>query len=243
MDQERYDIYFTGKIAEGVSEQAARQNLADLFNTSVDKIARLFNGKPQLLKRGMDKASTVKYKQAFEGAGLVIAFKKIAVTAPPPMTKAAVADENVQNPGIAGALTLAPAGSDVLRAEERRQVAAVDIDTSNIKLASAFMTTAETKQAAPAAPDTSHISVAETGADLLAEKPAAPAPLEFNFDDISVAPAGSDMQQLHEDLPLPELDISGITLAEPGADILPDKPQQPAPVTPNIDHLSLKPDS
>lgn len=247
MDQQRYDIYFTGKIAEGVSEEVAQQNLATLFKTSVDKITRLFNGKPQLLKKGMDKASTLKYKTAFEGAGLVVAFKKVSAVTPlaaseqtttltKPVTQP-VQPTAKEEP--AGSMTLAPAGSDVLREDERQATPEVDIDTSNIKLVSSFMEIEAQEKPAAAVPDTSHIKVAQVGVDLLEEKPAAPPPLDLNLDDITLAPAGSDLEELHEELPPLDPDISGITLAEVGADVLPDKQEKPVSPAPNIDHLSV----
>lgn len=243
MDQPRYDIYFTGKIAEGISEDVAQQNLATLFKTSVDKVSRLFNGKPQLLKRGMDKAATVKYKAAFEGAGLVVAFKKLTpapAPTPTPVEPASESTPTASDTATEGSMTLAAVGSDVLREDERRVMPEVDIDTSEIKMVSAFMEPEAEQKPAVAAPDISHISVAEVGADLLAEKPAAPAPLELNLEELSLAPAGSPLEQLHDHLPELDPDISGITLAEVGADVLPDKPEPITPVAPNIDHLSVK---
>jgi hypothetical protein len=236
MDQQRYDIYFTGKIAGGISEEVAQQNLATLFKTSVDKISRLFNGKPQLLKKGMDKAATVKYKAAFEGAGLVVAFKKVAAVTPVPASGQQVPSTPVE---AAGSMTLAPPGSDVLREDERIAIPEVTIDTSNIKLVSTFMEIEAQEKPATAPPDTSHIKVAEVGVDLLEEKPAPSPPLDLNLDDISLAPVGSDLEELHDDLPPLDPDISGITLAEVGADVLPDKEEKPVPPAPNIDHLSV----
>jgi hypothetical protein len=243
MDQQRYDIYFTGKIAEGISEEVAQQNLATLFKTSVDKISRLFNGKTQLLKKGMDKAATVKYKAAFEGAGLVVAFKKVAAVTPVPASGQQVPStpppQVTKNVETAGSMTLAPAGSDVLREDERIAIPEVTIDTSNIKLVSTFMEVKAQEKPATAAPDTSHIKVAEVGVDILEEKPAPTPPLDLNLDDISLAPVGSDLEELHDDLPPLDPDISGITLAEVGADVLPDKEEKPVPAAPNIDHLSV----
>lgn len=238
MDDQRYDIYFTGKLIDGVPEAQAQQNLASLFKTSVDKVARLFNGKPQLLKRGMDKSASVKYKAAFESAGLVVAFKKLpaAAAAPEEPTPAKQASAPQAD------MTLAPVGSDVLRDDERREIAEVDIDTSNIKLVSAFMEPEPEEKPAIAAPDTSHLSVAELGADILAEKPPQATLPELDIDAITLAEVGSDLEQLHEDLPLVDPDISDITLAEVGADVLPDKPPAPAAVVPDISHLKIADD-
>lgn len=251
MDQQRYDIYFTGKVAEGVSEETAQQNLAQLFKTSVDKVGRLFNGKPQILKRGMDKTASLKYKAAFENAGLVVAFKKVSPTAPEPTPAAAAATVAAEPPVAAkeaaasdtGDMSLAPVGSDVLREEERRVLPEADIDTSNIKLVSAFMEPEnEEKPAPPPPPDTSHISVAAAGEDLLADKPAPPPALDLNIDDISLAPPGADLEELHEDIPALNPDTSALSIAEPGADVNPDRKEATPPPPPNVDHLSVDKD-
>ncbi len=225
MDQQRYDIYFTGKIADGVSAELAQENLAKLFNTTADKVSRLFNGKPQLLKRGMDKATTIKYKTAFEGAGLLVAFKKL-----PRVTEAKAETE---------AISLAVTGSDLLLEHERKKSIEANIDTSNIKLVSAFMAVDPEEKPIIPAPDTGHISIAEVGADLLTEKPQPAPPPALDLDDLSLAPPGTAFETITDKQTVVDPDTSGISIAEVGADILPDKQDKPVTDTPDTTHLSL----
>ncbi|WP_019529939.1 hypothetical protein [Dasania marina] len=247
MDQQQplYDVYFTGKLVDDISPEQAQQAVAQLFKTQPAKIAHLFNGQTHILKRGLAKDAALKYKAVLRKAGLSILFKMSsdAAAAAPPVT--ATTANAVVPPTTAaaeqGTLTIAPVGSDVLAAHERRVVATANIDTSNIRLSSPFLETIEPASAvAPAPPDTSHISVAEVGADMLSEPRPEAVPLPLDIDDITLAPAGAILEELHPDLPELNPDISGISLAPAGADLLTEK-KPSAPPAPDTSHLSLKP--
>ncbi|MFA7552974.1 MAG: hypothetical protein WCY88_01900 [Spongiibacteraceae bacterium] len=241
MTQPLYDIYFTGQLVEGIEQPTAIDNLARLFKSSTENVIRLFNGKPQLLKRGLGKEEALKYKAALHKAGLLVAFKahqQQAAANPTPVTESPITADPVTATAASKAWSIAPAGSDVLKENERRKIQTRDIDTSSIKLVSAFMETPTVPQAAPVAPNTSHLSIAAAGEDLLIDKPDAPPPLSLNIDDISLAPAGSDLEQIPSNLPPINPDTSGITLAAPGVDILETKAPA-APPAPSTDHISL----
>ncbi|WP_339670298.1 hypothetical protein [Dasania marina] len=248
MDQQQplYDVYFTGKLVDDISPEQAQQAVAQLFKTQPAKIAHLFNGQTHILKRGLAKDAALKYKAVLRKAGLSILFKMSsdAATAPPPVTATTAAVAEPQTTAAVaeqGALTIAPVGSDVLAAHERRVVVTANIDTSNIKLSSPFLDNIEqTSATGPAPPDTSHISVAEVGANILSEPRPEAVPLPLDIDDITLAPAGAILEELHPDLPELNPDISGISLAPAGADLLTEK-KPSAPPAPDTSHLSLKP--
>lgn len=250
MDQLLYDVYFTGKLVEGADPQAARESFAKLFKAGPEAVDRFFNGNPQVLKRGVEKAEALKYKAALHKAGMMVAFKahqeagsegqpaaqqpvEQAATAAPPETS------QTQSSGDDGDWSLAPVGSDVLKPDERREVPDADIDTSAIKLESAFSAVEPAPREEPPAPDTSHISVAGVGADILVDKPEAPPPPALNLDAISLAPPGSELEELREQLTPVNPDISDITMAEVGADILEGQEKAPPPPAPNTDHLEV----
>lgn len=252
MDQPLYDIYFTGQLVEGIDTSTAKANLASLFKTTAENVAKIFNGKPQALKRGVNKAEALKYKAALHKAGLLVAVKAHQAAAansqpkPSPIPAAATPTPTPTATPIPTPAaktededwTLAPAGSDVLKENERKTVAERDIDTSNIKMVSAFMDIEPEAKITPPAPNTAHISVALAGEDLLVDKPQPPPPLPLNLDGITLAPPGTELEELHDDLPPLNPDISGISIAEVGADILENEPKQ-APPPPNTDHISV----
>ena len=106
MDEPRYDVFFTGKLLEGVSTEQAQQRLAALFKTEVANVARLFNGKPQALKRNLSKAEALRYKSALHKAGLMIAFK--AAETRPAGTAAPAAPAQAPAPATETAITASP---------------------------------------------------------------------------------------------------------------------------------------
>ena len=245
-EQPLFDIVFTGQLVEGTSSEEAQANLAQLFKTTPDKTAQYFTGKPKALKRGVDKATAMKYKAALHKAGLVVAFKahsstNIESTGPSTSASPASSTSADQATGNLGSLTIAPAGTQILSTQERQPVVEADIDTSNIKMVSAFMEPEPEIKAAPPAPNTSHISVAPVGEDILEEQSPEAPELDLNLDDITLAPPGADLDELQPDVELLEPDISGINLAESGGEILSDGEKAPAPPpAPDTSHITLE---
>jgi len=66
-----YDIYFAGQLVEEFDEAVVRENLAKLFKVNDVALEKLFSGKPQPIKRGVDKAGAIKYKTAMARAGAI----------------------------------------------------------------------------------------------------------------------------------------------------------------------------
>jgi hypothetical protein len=137
-------------------------------------------------------------------------------------------------------MSVAPAGSDVLREDEREQHVELDIDTSGIQLASSF-TEAETPAVdVPPAPDTSHLSMGEVGEDIPQLKSTQKA-VTPDTSHLSMGEVGEDIPRLEEEVEIVEPDISGIDLAPEGSDMLEEKDRHKDEVeAPNTDHLSLK---
>jgi hypothetical protein len=262
-----YDVYFTGKLLDGISPQQAAQSVAALFKTTPDKIAHLFNGKTHILKKMLGKPEALKYKAALRKAGLSILFKVHAElstkTAP---TSASSSKEtpqaaNVTNGGqnqpsaanIAqprtsdteanhspASLSLAPTGAHVLTEAETQDFVPANIDTRSIQLSSPFLEPEAISQPVPPAPDTSHIHIAALGTDLSESTEPSAQPLNLNLDDITLAPPGSQLEELKEDIPELNPDISGISIAPVGSDILAEKQERPPIPSPDTSHISLE---
>ncbi|WP_101756956.1 hypothetical protein [Oceanicoccus sp. KOV_DT_Chl] len=246
MDHPLYDIYFTGQLVEGTDVETAKINVAKLFKSTPEKMAKLFTGKPQALKRGVDKAGALKYKAALHQAGLLVAVKTQQAAAAANTASATPAapvqaqTESTTQPQAEEDWSLAAVGSDVLKQSEKSQPVENNVDTSAIKMVSAFMEPEAIPTAPPPPPpDTSHISVATVGEDLLVEKPDSPPPLPLDIDDITLAPAGSELEQIPSDLPPLNPDTSAISMAEPGADILEGQTKPEPPPAPDTTHLSI----
>ena len=205
MSDERFDIVFGGELLAGFAPSTVADNLARLFKATPETVARLLDGGMHTLKRNVDAETASKYRSAMERAGAHATLRPLA-----PDPAAAAPDAA---PPAAG-LDLAPPGGELLAAHERRPETVVEVDTSHIRLASAFATPPEEQRSLPAAPDTSHISIAAVGADLLPERAV--------------------------QAPAPPPDTSSITLAEPGAVLGPQGVAQ-AIVVPDISHISLAP--
>lgn len=262
MYQPLFDVIFTGQLVDDCNPELAQNNLAQLFKTTPDKVAKVFSGKPQAIKRGLDKAAAMKYKAALHQAGLLVVIKAQQTAATDNINRlvsspAAPSDSTLHstsysrpNADLNNSIntrsdsdwSLASAGSNLLKANEMETQPQVDIDTSNIKMVSAFMDPVNEQTTAPPAPDTSHLTVAASGEDLLVDKPAAAVAPAMDLNAISIAPLGSDLEQLkHEATPL-NPDISGISIAEAGADLLEGQNKATLPPAPNTDHISFADD-
>lgn len=149
------------------------------------------------------------------------------------------ATETVASSG--DSVSLAPPGSDVLRADERQQQASVDIDTSALVLDETGQRLSAEQATAPAAPDVTHLDMGEVG-ETIPNLPNATAPLSPNTDNLDLSPEGTDFSDCAPPAAAtPDLDLSGMDVAPPGTEVLEEKyrnKDQPAP--PPTDHLSLE---
>lgn len=237
-----YDIYLTGKLLENTTAEKAQQYLSVLFKIPKDTAARYFDGKAHLIKRAASKEDAVKYKAALHKIGIVTAFK--------PCPSAERHDSNIQSdekkatdippntPSQDEELKLAPQGTAVLTEAERQAFTPRDIDTSHIKLASAFSSLEPDTATAPVtAPNTSYLSVAPVGENLV-QAAAKPADIEMSLEHLTLAPPGSELEALKPEQEMVNPDISSISLAPEGGLLVEPKPRAPVSM-PDTEHLSL----
>lgn len=290
----KYDICFAGDLLENQDRETVRAGLAKLFKADEATLDRLFSGKLQLLKRGCDKDTAVKYKAAIERAGAKPIIRKSAEETPtpepsPPVRKMTAAEriaalaaapdvesgkvpaaqtqatapekaqattnapEQAQVPVSAAAQTsapdsimdsgisLSPAGSDVLRPEERVHEESVDIDVSALVLSETGTSLAAPSEPPPPAPDTGHLTLGEVGETIPTLKDST-APLSPDISAIDLAPENSDFSDCAR-LPAaaPDVDLSSLNLAPSGADMLEENYRQHEETqAPSTDHLELE---
>ncbi len=261
--EQRFNIYFDGRVAAGQDSGAVRERLARLFKADATTLDRLFSGRPQLIKRDCDQATARKFQQAMEGAGAIptittanaapaatesrrklTAAERIAALAAAPdaggygksstPSPAAAADSE---PGM----VLAPEGTPVLRETERPAPVQREVDTSALSAAPSGERLSPERPAPPPAPDTTHLSLAGAGESIpnLAHHARAIAP---DTSALALSPEGTDFSDC---APAPvaalELDLSAIELAPEGTDVLePRYRRQAAGEAPDTGHLALE---
>jgi len=218
MADPKYDIYFRGEILAGADEANVKAAVAKIFKADAAKLAVLFSGKVNSIKKAVDKTTAAKYQQAFKQAGakLVITLAKeeqvsIAVNSSKATTQPSIVNKQ-ESMNSEGNWDVLPTGSDLLKPDERRNIPDADIDTSGIKVVSPFAEVEVVEKVVPPAPNTSHITVADVGEDMNPERAAPVAGLE--------------------------LDLSSFTVAEPGAELT-DKKEKSAPLAPDTSHIKL----
>ncbi|MFK7730799.1 MAG: hypothetical protein AB8B48_04175 [Pseudomonadales bacterium] len=216
-----YRVVFEGQIAEGFSIGMVKKNLAKLFKADADRIATIFSGQAVVLKRNIDHPTALKYQAVLQKAGAVTALKSATGGTEPQATQTQpqgaeilATTEQAADP-IQDDWSIAPAGSELLHANERRQYEEANLDVSHISIASSFMSfdTDSNQDGDVVAPDTSHLSVAAVG-ETLGDGSQDEAPVVVNDLQASIAPVGAELsehKQEHEPL---ELDLSHLSLSD-----------------------------
>ena len=220
MDDETFNIYYAGEVLDGHDAASVREGLAVLFNANDATLDKLFSGATHLIRRDLDREQALRYKAAMERAGARPRISRASAGAPE------------------AGLSLAAPGSDVLRPEERRSVAPVEVDTASLSVAPAGERLGPEAAPAPPPPATDALSIAPAGEAI----PGLPR------DAVPPPPDVSGLGLAGEDAPLPArpavepVEAPALDLAEPGADVLEaryrHKDEQPPPAT---DHLELEP--
>ena len=243
MDDSRFDIYLTGRLAAGLTPAAASERLAQLFRSTPESMRNLITGKPQLLKKSVDETTAQKYRDTLQRAGLEVAIQAVVLTAAAEPASAPVAADS--------ALSLAPYGSEALSPAERPQPVVVNIDTSHLSLAPqvftprvAIDTPGTAAGAGTVAKDAAadQFTLAPAEGDLLRPEEKAVPPAQVPAaPNLTLAEPGALLETLHEEVIWVIPDISALTLAPPGEALLSaaEIAAPPTPVIPDISHLHL----
>ena len=64
-----YRIVFSGEVASGWEVGIVKNNLSRLFSADLEVIAKLFSGRPVVIKQGIDEDAAMKYLAALASAG------------------------------------------------------------------------------------------------------------------------------------------------------------------------------
>ncbi len=218
-----YDIFFAGKIVDGFDEATVRENVAKLFKANAQTVEKLFSGKPQAIKRGVDKQAAVKYKAAMQKAGAVPLIRAHA-EAQPKAAGDAPPSGGEAKPKQTMAERLAALTGEEVPSETEEAAAPAPAPAP-------APTPAPTPTPAPATPPAAEAAAAATAS---ATSGAA------SFDaNMSLAPVGSDVLRDEERDEVEELDIdtSAIHLTPEFAE--PEIEETEAPPAPDVSHMSM----
>ncbi|MES9906213.1 MAG: hypothetical protein ABW168_26475 [Sedimenticola sp.] len=149
MPEPLYDLFYSGKLMEGLDAEEVRGNLARMFKADEAMLNRLFSGTPVRVKGGIDQETAIKYRVAFRDAGALVDIRPCTGTAVekqplpsetgemsllPPHTgtlaDCAVEKEPADIPDTSR-ITLAPTGSEL---DMTPPPATADIDTHGLSL-------------------------------------------------------------------------------------------------------------
>lgn len=256
MSEQQFDIIFRGDIVLGRQLMDVKATLQQLFKVDAAKVDALFTGKPVPLKRGLDRASAQKYKDALLKAGAqveLVAVGDITLTAAP-----------VSPPSANQTMSLAQrlqAQADAAAQAEQVKAQQIEIRLAQQALASAnesgtnawslapvgaeLLRATEKHSIEPVVVDISGISLRAGVGNILdaSEQPSAPLPsvIAPNFQ---VAEVGANLMQVDEHmiLPIPEIELEDWTLAEAGADLIAESEKVISPVAVvHIPDVSLAP--
>jgi len=267
--EERYNVYFAGQVLDGYDRSSVRDKLAKVFNADQATLDKLFSGKTQLIKRDCDQATALQYREAMERAGAVPIVKLIDTAAATTKTApartmtaaekiaalAAAPDTSLYSSGASGAssqaltqaaapepggIALAPAGTEVLREEERPAPVIREVDTSGLAMDTAAKRLSEAAPPPPAAPDTRHLSMADAG-DIIPNLPRFTVPLSPVIDGLALSAPGTDFSDCAApEPPALQLDLSALAILPPGTALLEEQYRnRQHGAAPSTDHISL----
>ena len=193
MSDEKFNLVFKGELAKSFTLEQAKANLSKLFKISGPKLDALFSGKPVILKKNMDFDTASKYRVAIKKAGGLVHLVEVAAPKPqtPPQPKATF--------GLGS-----PADAPTARAQEpvAGQLTLAPMDTPP-----------------PSSPRKASFGVQPPSAEANVESAVAQQVTQAT-GNFGVAPAGTALADQHPDVPAPDVDVSGMTISETGADLL-----------------------
>jgi hypothetical protein len=246
MNEERYDLVFSGELVPGFELPQVKKNLQQLFRLDEAKVNALFSGKAIPLKKGVDADAANKYRVAMKKAGARVDLVLVSEAA----SAAPVKPQSPPPPQPQPVAPVAPAAKEsglttVLGAQPLPpKTARPSIEAPNFGLSAPgaeLLRPDERVEAEPVSVDISHLSVAPQEGNLVKEDEFEILPgIAVTVPDLDVAAVGADLLKPdeRENVQPLELDLSHLTLGRVGERLGPAAP--PAPPPPNVDHLKLK---
>ncbi len=222
---DKYDVVFKGEVMPNLQFGQVVTALARAFNSTEERVAALFSGEPKVLKSGLERAAAERYREVLKQAGAIVYLRRSGLPTKP--------QGNQKHQPVKTPISIAPVGESLLRDEERRAVAALEVDTSSLELAAVTDAPLQPPEqpAAVQIPMNSRLSLAEPGVNLLATVQAKAAAKIVSTIDLSLAPAGTPVPSSSHTVAPESPDTSHLKI-EPQGNILKPHEKPSAPKTP-----------
>ncbi|MEM8766656.1 MAG: hypothetical protein AAGE43_04380 [Pseudomonadota bacterium] len=237
---ERYRLVFRGEILEGQHKAVVKRRLTELLKLDDARLAKLFSGKPIVLKRDVDRNTAARYQTLFKEAGGRLRVQQeapadadpAAAPDPSPVADSVAEQKTRKRVPLSERLGDAAEPAETSSAKGFAAVAA-EIDAPDFEVINSYFPPPDEPRLEIDAPD---YEVAEVGVTL---REPAEAPLAQVAEvDFELAEVGEDLLLERQPAAVAELREIDFELAEVGADLAP-APLPVAAQAPDISHLAL----
>lgn len=238
---ELFNVIFAGEIAGRADPAAVRANVGKLFNASEAVLDKLFSGQPVVIKKMADRATAMDLRARMKLAGANTRLVAVDEQGRP-LPEGAAASAPAATPAPAAPRPAPPQAPTPVRPAPAPAVPAPAASSAGgWDIAPVGVTLGVPAGPPPPPPVLPAASIAPVGSDMIsaAEKPVV-TPVQVDISSISMAPVGSDVLRENERpvvTPV-QVDIGGISIAPPGADLDQLHDDRP-PVNPDISHIKL----
>ncbi len=226
MTDTNYQIVFRGDIAIGQAIEQVKARMGQLFKLSPPQVEKLFVGSAVVLKRGLSQDKAMQYKQAFAKTGAIVSVvaeakssqnkrprESVMSLAPVGADLSPPADrrKQSQSPPHTDHLSVRANSGNLLDPEELTEVVCDPVVAGDWEVAELGAVIESLSEEALSLPILdADWDLADVGADLAPTK-ATPEP-KVAAPALDIAPAGTDLVDIVEPIPLPEPDTSHIHL-------------------------------
>ena len=206
-----FDVFFDGQCLPGFEQQEVRENLRELFKAQDAVLDLLFSGKEQKVKGSLNEAGAKRYASALRKAGAKPLVRKKVVIQPSSINSDVKA---FARPLDSGAFDLSPAGSLILRPDEKPKIKAVKVNTDHLNALEPGVYSAPQEPPSVELPNINHLRITESSEPM--GRVVLPAK-RFNLSAYQLADEGHDLSEFaRPSLPTvePTLELDLAPLAE-----------------------------
>ena len=211
---EKFDIYFSGELAEGSDPAEVRRALCRMNGIDETKAAKLLSGLPVRIKSNVDVETAGRYRASFRKIGVLIDIRpalapttsETAAGMSSPSTATQPVEDNTNSNDASAGDDPAPAVTGI-SVEEDAELELLPPKTGSLE-------DCRTAKPATPIPDISAMTVDASGEDLDATPP--PEPAQIDTGHLSAEPAGAgSLEDCVVDKPIePMPDISHLRLLD-----------------------------
>lgn len=190
MNNDLYEVAFSGVVADDADPVEVRANIGKMFKADEAKLNQLFSGSRVVIKKNIDQQMAMKYQAAMNKAGAICEVKRVSAR---PSTSAAQ-----DSPSLARSPAAAKPESRPKSVVSDNVQPAPDTDPLHIT----------GDQIADLA-----ASLAPVGSDVQDARPDIPEPA-LDITGLNLAPPGADLEPVKNKVKPPPPDTSGLSLVD-----------------------------